>query len=187
MHTGCKKKDKVTKFHDRTAGIMAIVKPCGVIIDYREMLTCESASQLFVQLLNLVDQPTVNIKYIGYDRACEFHPFLRNLQKKGNQGAEVLLDLKYVVDRFHIKGHTTAYCDIKDAKCRYHPDLAKFSALEHVNTEGAEQTFAWLKKYKDMLKYMSCYKFRFILDQVVNARNSYLVKRKCLNLSHMML
>jgi len=55
---------------------MAIVKPRGIIIDHREMYTCESASQLFVQLLKLIDDHGDKLKYVGYDGACEFQPFV---------------------------------------------------------------------------------------------------------------
>ena len=113
VHVACKKPENSTVYHKRTAGFMFIVRPCGVIIDFREMFTSESPSQLFVQLLQLCDEDNTNIKYISYDRACEFTSFLTNLAKKGNPGAAKLLNLKFLVDRFHIKGHTTPECDIK--------------------------------------------------------------------------
>jgi len=40
------------------------------------MYTCESASQLFVQLLKLIDDHGDKLKNVGYDRACEFQPFV---------------------------------------------------------------------------------------------------------------
>ena len=36
---GCKKANAVTKFHDRTAGLLALVRPCGVIVSTCEMYT----------------------------------------------------------------------------------------------------------------------------------------------------
>lgn len=76
-------------------------EPCGVIA---------SVSELFVQLLQL-QRNTSNFSYLGYDRPCEFEPFLNNLAKKGNGGTKLLLERKYVLNRFHIKGHTTPACD----------------------------------------------------------------------------
>lgn len=35
VHTSCKKATNIKTFHDKTAGIMAIVRPCGIIIDHR--------------------------------------------------------------------------------------------------------------------------------------------------------
>lgn len=36
---GCKKAHAVNKFYDRTAGILAMVRPCGVIVNACEMYT----------------------------------------------------------------------------------------------------------------------------------------------------
>ena len=73
---------------------MAIVRPCGIVIDWREMYTCESASQLFIQLLKIADEASSNVKYVGYDRACEFAPFLKNLRAKGNAGPMMWEDIR---------------------------------------------------------------------------------------------
>ena len=171
---GCKKPCNRSKFFNRTAGVMFAVKPCGVIVDYREMYTCESSSQLFCQLLLLLDHMP-HVKYIGYDRACEFKLFLENLSKKGNEGAKKLLGLEYLVDRFHIRGHTTPACDITSPLCQFHPDLEKFRAIQYVNTSCAEQCFSWLKKYKHSVKYMSAYKFKFFLREIIKSRNEQTV------------
>ena len=82
VHVGCKQANNVDRFSKRTAGLMVLVRPCGVIVDFREMVSCESPSQLFAQLLSLRCDRDVHFKYIGYDRACEFQPFLQNLTKK---------------------------------------------------------------------------------------------------------
>ena len=104
---------------------------------------------------------------------------MKNLLKKGNQGAEILLDrLQFLVDRFHIKGHTTPKCDLNNSECLYHPDLVKFSELSDVNTECAEQCFSWLGKCKGIMNsYMSMYKFHFMLLLVIHARNTWTVKK----------
>ena len=41
----CKKKANVNRFYNRTAGIMALVGPCGIIVKFAEMYTCESPTQ----------------------------------------------------------------------------------------------------------------------------------------------
>lgn len=180
MHTACKKKANVKHFHDRTAGIMAIVRSCGIILDWREMYTCESSSQLFVQLLKLVDEPNIRISYIGYDRACEFVPFLRNLNTKGNLGAAKLLEAEYLVDNFHIAGHTTPGClppSPDNPKSEFHHSLPKFSAIANANTEVAEQAFSWLKRYKHIVKYMSAAKYRYFLYEIIQSHNKRIDKR----------
>lgn len=172
MHVACKKAANVKRFHASTAGIMAIVRPCGIVLDWREMYTCESSSQLFVQLLKLVDESGTRVRYVGYDRACEFVPFLRNLKRKGNLGAEKLLQVQYLVDNFHIAGHTTAVCNIDDPACEFHHKLPKFQEIAGANTECAEQAFSWLKKYKNIVKYMTAPRFRFFMLTVINEHNA---------------
>ena len=178
MHIACKKAANVKHFHEKTAGIMAIVRPCGMVLDCRELYTCESASQLFVQLLKLIDEPNARIEYIGYDRACEFVPFLRNLKKKGNIGAEKLLEKQYLVDNFHIAGHTSEACDPASDKCEFHHSLPKFSKISDANTECAEQTFSWLKRYKNIVKYMTASRFRFFIYTVIKAHNEAIDRKK---------
>lgn len=95
----------------------------------------------------------------------------------GNDGAKSLLEIKYFVDRFHVKGHTTPGCDITSDKCQYHPDLTVFEELIGVNTESAEQCFSWLGKFKHSVKYMSQYRYKMFLYFVVTSRNS-LIKMK---------
>lgn len=178
VHNGCKKPDQVNRFYERTAGVLAMVRPCGTIIHCSEMFSCESPTQLFIQLLRLKCDTKIHLKYLGYDRACEFEPYLVNLKKKGNAGAELLLeDVQFLVDKFHIKGHTTPACDLESDQCRYHPDLQKFKDIQDVNTECAEQAFAWLGKFKQSSKYMSHYMFKFFLYRIVRARNEKIAMR----------
>ena len=168
MHVACKKASNVKKFHDRTAGVMAIVRHCG---------TRESSSQLFVQLLKLADEVDSRMKYVGYYRACEFVPFLWNLRKKGNVGAEKLLELQYLVDNFHIAGHTTDACNPDSPACEFHHSLPKFAEIQRANTACAEQTFSWMKRYKNVLKYMSGQRFRFFLYTAIQAHSDVIHSR----------
>ncbi len=55
VHVGCKKSKDVVPFFNRTAGILAMVKPCGIIADLCEMYTCESPSQIFAFLYHICD------------------------------------------------------------------------------------------------------------------------------------
>lgn len=178
VHVGCKKAENVPRFYNRTAGLMVLVKPCGVVVSISELLTCESSSQLFIQLLRMHCESNTSFNFLGYDRACEFAPFLTNLAKKGNKGAEMLLTKKYMVDRFHIKGHTTKECDINSPFCQFHPDLPKFDEILGTNTECAEQCFSWLGKFKHMVKYMTQYKYKFFIHGIVVAHNRILIQKR---------
>ena len=178
VHVGCKNSKNVDRFKRRFAGIMALVQPYGIIVDTREMLTCESASQLFAQLLALRCDRGVQFKYLGYDRACEFQPFLKNLAAKNNEGAKILLkDTSYLVDRFHIKGHINPKCDIRNPLCEYHPDLPAFNELESVNTECAEQCFSFLGRFAHLTKYMGKNKFHFFLTETGQVKKQKIAEK----------
>ena len=81
---GCRKVKGVTKFYNRTAGILALVHPCGVIVNSVEMFACESPTQVYLFLIMTFarGQDIQRLRYLGYDRACDLHPFLQNLEKK---------------------------------------------------------------------------------------------------------
>lgn len=83
--TGCRKVSNVNKFFDRTAGIVAAVRSCGIVVNFSEMYTCESPTQMYIFLSFTFchGRDIDRLKYVAYDRACDLHPFLRNLQSKG--------------------------------------------------------------------------------------------------------
>ena len=68
----------------------------------------------------------MRLKFVGCDRACDLHPFLTKLSKKGNVGVKILLDnVKFLLDIFHVLKHKEECCvPPKNSKCRYHPHLA---------------------------------------------------------------
>lgn len=105
--TGCKK--KVNRYHTRTAGILAAVRPCGVVVSFMEMYTCESPTQAYVFLwltFGKCLEDLQKLKYCGYDRACDLHPFIERMSKDGGMGAKILNDhVKFVVDKFHCIKH----------------------------------------------------------------------------------
>ena len=37
VFVGCKKKDKVNKVYSKIAGVIAALKPCGIILGFEEM------------------------------------------------------------------------------------------------------------------------------------------------------
>ena len=48
---GCKRPEKRTKYYHTTAGMLALIRPCGIVISICEMFTCESATQVYLFLL----------------------------------------------------------------------------------------------------------------------------------------
>lgn len=184
--TACKKKANVNRFYDRTAGIMALVRPCGIIVNFAEMYTCESPTQCYVFLYttfgrNLDD--LARLKYLGYDRTCDLHPFLKNLAKKGSLGAKILLDnVKFMVDLWHCNKHKEATCmPPNNPKCLYHPHLPSFAEIRGVNTECAEQAFKWLGKFKFMSRRMTRPRFCFFLWKMIELHNQRVSRKLALS------
>ena len=149
--TGCKRPQNRAKFYSTTAGMLALIRPCGIVVAMTEMYTCESATQVFLFLLRTFvhDVNTVmRLKYLGYDRACDLKPFLVNQSKHGSAGAKLLLDnVKFLVDIFHCEKHTELTCmPLNNPRCEYHPKLPIFKEIHGVNTESYEQGFRRLSK-----------------------------------------
>ena len=68
---GCKKKQNIDRFYDRTAGILAAVRPCGIIVNFMEMFTCESPTQVYVFVYTTFGRCLEDLRrlqYLGYDR-----------------------------------------------------------------------------------------------------------------------
>ena len=174
---GCKKTSNITKYYNRTAGIIALVRPCGIVVNIGEMYTSESMTQMYLFLLQTFGRgdDIQHLRYLGYDRACGFHPFLVNLKKKDIYLATYLLEhVKFMVDRFHVNGHTESCCmPLDNPDCKYHPDLNIFSEVSSTNTECAEQAFRWLNKLKFTLRQMSRFKFNFFLIDMVELHNGF--------------
>ena len=174
---GCKKARAVNKFHDRTAGILAMVRPCGVIVNACEMYTCESPTQVHIFLIMTFarGRDIERLRYIGYDRACDLHPFICNLSEKGAYFATWLLrHVSFLVDSFHVRNHTEAYCmPPENERCEYHPSLPKFAEIHGTNTECAEQAFRWLNKLRYSMKSMHQHRFNFFLYVVTDVKNTY--------------
>lgn len=60
-----------------------IVRPCGIVVNFMEMFTCESPTQIYVFAFTFAHGRDISRpKFVAYDRACDLHPFLCNLEKK---------------------------------------------------------------------------------------------------------
>jgi len=169
---GCKKKENISLFFETTAGMLALIRPCGIVVSMTEMLTCESQTQVFLFLLRTFTKNIEcfqRLKYVGYDRACGLVPFLRNQCKNGSAGAKLLLDnVKFLVDIFHVSKHTEEACmPLDNPNCFYHPLLPKFSEIHGANTESCEQGFRRLNIYFNLTRKMTQFK-RNVLFWFVN-------------------
>ena len=141
------------------------------------MLTKESYSQLLTFLVRIL-QGNETLNALGYDRACQFIPFLRNLAKKGNPAAEYLLqNFAWMVDKFHIATHTKKECRLDDPACEFHPDLDKFEAFNNPNTECAEQVFSWASRHAPITKKMHKDVLFFYLHVIITIHNNYILSK----------
>lgn len=172
--TGCKQSKNINRFFERTAGMLALIRPCGIVVSMTEMFSSESPTQVFIFLLRTFCGSVSDVKrlgYVGYDRTCDLVPFLRNQAKNKSAGAQVLLDnVTFLLDIFHANKHTEPQCyPPSNPQCLYHPKLDRFSAIQGVNTESCEQGFKRLNKYHGLTRKMTQYK-RNVLFWIVNER-----------------
>ena len=138
---GCRKEKGVNHFYDCTVGVLALVHPCGIFVNTTEMYTCESPTQVYLFLVMTFARAN-NIGYIGYDRACDLHPFLCNLEVKGAYFVKWLnKHVTFLVNNFHVTKHIEACCMPPDNPlCKCHPSLPHIKEIHGVNTECTEQS-----------------------------------------------
>ena len=153
--TGCKKKENITLFYQTTAGMLALIRPCGIVANMTEMFTRESCTQVFLFLFRTFcadSEDFRRLKYLRYDRACDLVSFLRRQVQNGSVGAKVLIEnVQFLVDTFHVSKLTEGVCMPPDnPNCLYHPHLAKFEEIRGVNTESGEQDFRRLNQYLEL-------------------------------------
>lgn len=128
-----------------TAGVMALVRPCGIFVNTTEMYTCESPTQVYLFLVmkcaraNDIDR----LKYLGYDRACD----LTWRQRQHTPNKHVML----LVDNFHVAKHTEPCCMPPDNPlCKYPPSLPPLTEIHGVDTECAKQFLSVVKQTKTL-------------------------------------
>ena len=121
------------------------------------------------------------LQYVAYDRACDLHPFLLNLQKKDVPLAKYLLrSVHFLVDSWHVKKHKEPCCQSPSSERpagRHHPLYHNFEAIREANTECGEQCFRWMNKFKLVARKMKQYRFNFFLYTMVNIHNAHREKQ----------
>lgn len=152
------------------AGVMVLMRPCGIVVLVVPIFQHESLSQLYLMVDMLLSQnpghPRPVIKFLVYDYGCGAQQFFDRhpqLFMHHNYAA-----FKCIVDRFHFGTHNDEYC-------RLHCDPNKCAGIDHVNTEACEQLFSWLGKYKFQTSGMTYSTYRFFIYQVVLLHNEFLL------------
>ena len=162
--------------------MLFLIRPCGTIVGFKEMFSHESLTQVFMFLRKLFisdERIKERIKYLGYDRSCELHPFICKLSKQGVEGAaEILEKVEFLVDIFHVLKHTMPSCmPLKDnPNCKYHPKLEKFKEIHGCNTESCEQAFKKLNRFKYGTRHMTRHKRMVFFTLLNNDHNNAINK-----------
>ncbi|KXJ21076.1 hypothetical protein AC249_AIPGENE27746 [Exaiptasia diaphana] len=96
----------------KTAGILVFERPCGVVIDVRELFGSESKSQVYGHLHQLMTKEHMSTtEVICYDDACHLKKFCKNpVRSNDTKTSRELAQMEMVCDRFHFKNHTDKWC-----------------------------------------------------------------------------
>ncbi len=179
--TGCRDASNVQLFYNTTAGFLFIVRPCGIIVSFCPLWTCESLSQAMYLIHSTFEHDPGSVKFIGYDRGCQLEPYLRNVAAGKTRtprvdsvksAKDVLSWADIFVDRMHIKGHVNPLCQMQSGVCRYHPDLPRFATISGAGTEMQEVVSKFFNKYKGVIRNMNAAPAEFLLTEVIEVHNS---------------
>lgn len=135
----------------RTAGFMAIVSNCNVIIGWNESVRAEGMRRNVYHLLKFLHIGGILPKACAYDSACTFRAYLKNQYNVSimpSPYVDELLTKKYCIDRFHRRNHTRPEC--KTYLSCSHPDNRPF--FHKQNTQVCEQLFSHFTKIKNTLR-----------------------------------
>lgn len=172
---GCKKFSAVNRFYSTTAGFLVVARPCGIIVNFTEMFTAESCTQVAVLLHQTFKSDFNKLKFVGYDRSCDLHPMLLRLARTQQWAKQLLDHTRYFVDRWHCNKHTEPKCDKESAQCLYHP--AVIEELDGVNGEICEQTFRWWNRFRGTISNMNMVRCQFFTMFLITYRNKFLEQR----------
>lgn len=150
----------------RTAGILAIAKPCSVVVDIKELYGSESKSQVYAHLHELLSKDEMTaIDTIIYDDACHLKKYGCNpVRSQLTPTARRMHNMSMVVDKFHFKNHV-------DKWCKAHCNPYDHEELKDVNTEVCEQLFSWLSRFAPMSKHMNQWRFLFLILYLIDQHN----------------
>lgn len=133
----------------------------------------ESPSQVFLIIVQwLLTLPNVSNVTLAYDNMCnlaklkvaqELLPFSPPLDR-------LWLDIKKIIDVFHIKNHISQDCLSKFSPVEFKQDHPTF------NTQAGEQTFVWVHRFNHILCSMNKVHHLFYLHRMVLRRNRYTTK-----------
>ena len=151
----------------RSAGWLFASTPDGFVVHLAEFVGAESLGQRYFFLADLLEAaPEIDI--VIHDDACHLRKYAASRAGKSPLARRLAYpQVKYVIDRFHSKGHVDHWC--KQHCMHTSPENEK--ALQGVNTSVCEQQFSKLGRYKFMVSKMGAAIGAFFLNEVVELRN----------------
>ncbi|CAH1255647.1 Hypp1583 [Branchiostoma lanceolatum] len=95
-----------------SAGVLAFLKPCNIILGLHELYLAESKSQVYGHLHSLLSRSEMGkTEYIIYDDACHLRKFARNpARSDATETTRRLANMEMLVDRMHMRGHVDPWC-----------------------------------------------------------------------------
>ena len=141
----------------KTQGLIVFSTSCGVILDFKGLITHEGRKIIENSLIELIELNSFDsLKYVIYDNACNLYGYAKN------HNLRQLLNINFLLDRFHYKNYKRKVC--KDHSCYNRKELEK------LNTQKCEQLFSLLKKFKEITKHMNKihydYFYLFLFDSL---------------------
>ncbi len=152
----------------QTAGLLVFIYSCGIILNFEELIRAESNTIIikFLKLTNNIISNNSNctenkLKFGVYDNGCR----LAASVSKNIYNSDIS-DMKFVIDRMHIKTH-------KKSTCKQLYSCDNFIELKNLNSEVCEQRFSLLLKHKTISKHMSRYHYEFYYLCLFDYYNKY--------------
>lgn len=152
----------------KTAGVLCSCLSSGVVVAIREIFGCESLSQRYLFVADVVHLYP-ETKLIVHDDACHLHKFAERRSDLSLHAAAIAPpQMLYAGDPFHMVGHIDAWCL---ARCNPSaPHIAP--TMAGIRSSVCEFTFTWLSAYKHQSKHMSQWGFKFFLQEMIRSHNN---------------
>ena len=151
----------------RSAGWLFASTPDGFVVQFAEFVGAVSLGQRHFFLADLFEAaPEIDI--VIHDDACHLRKCAASRASKSPLARSLAYpQVKYVVDRFHLKGHVDHWC--KQHCAHTSPENEK--SLQDVNTSVCEQQLSKLGRYKFMVSTTGAAIGAFFLQEVVELHN----------------
>ena len=158
----------------RSAGWLVAATPGGMIVHLKEFRGAESLGQRYFFLGDVL-QAAPEVEAVVHDDACHLRKYVdKRARRSPLASAMAHPRVKYVIDRFHAKGHKDPWCL---ANCMWSsPENEEL--IQQLRRPGAkfndsicEQLFSKLGRHKFVVSKMGMATSAFYLNEVAELRN----------------